>query len=327
MNKPPLSRRHLLRLGAVLASAPAALAWGQESYPVRPIRLIVPFAPGGATDVVARILAQKLPEVLGQAVVVDNRPGANGLIGTEAVARAAPDGYTLLLNTAGAQTLSPLLYKANFDPLKSFAPISLLASIGLVVVVNPAVPASSMQEFVALARARGRSMSMSTGSSMIELIEAQLKSVAGIPEVVSVPYKGTGPQLAAVVSGEADLTVDPFTGLQLIKTGKLRPLAVLSATRSPALPHVPTMEEAGFPGMNFMSWAGLLAPAGTPAAITSRLHQAVTRVLAQPEVRRQFAALDYEVLDTGPEQLSETIASDLARWAALIKSTGYSVKP
>ncbi|MDQ0142363.1 Bug family tripartite tricarboxylate transporter substrate binding protein [Cupriavidus necator] len=314
-------RRRLLLCAALLGTMPA-LAWS-DTYPSKPIRMVVPFAPGGATDVVARLISQKLGEALKQSVVVENRPGANGIIGTDVVARAAPDGYTLLLNSAGAQTLSPVLYKAGYEPLKSFAPISQISNIGFVMVVHPSVPAKTVQEFVALAKAKSRPLSLSAGSSMIELIGATFKSAAGTPDVVSVSYRGTGPQMQAVVSGEVDMTIDPFNGMAMIKAGKLRPLAVFASKRSPALPEVPTMQEAGFDGMAFNSWAGLLAPAGTPREIVTRLNQEMNRILAQPDIRQRLAAIDYEVVGGTPEQFAATIAEDAARWAKIVKDTNY----
>ncbi|MGO4326633.1 tripartite tricarboxylate transporter substrate binding protein [Cupriavidus sp. 2TAF22] len=318
------SRRRWLLCAALLTCLPGA-AWS-DGYPSRPIRMVVPYAPGGATDVVARLVSQKLAEALKQPVVVENRPGANGIIGTDAVARAAPDGYTILLNTAGAQTLSPVLYKAGYEPLKSFAPISLISSIGFVMVVHPSVPAKTVQEFVALARAKSRPLSLSAGSSMIELIGETFKATAGTPDVVSVSYRGTGPQMQAVVAGEVDMTIDPFNAMAMIRAGKLRPLAVLSPRRSPALPDVPTMQEAGIQGLNFNSWAGLLAPAGTPREIVARLNQEIVRIVAQPDIKARLAAIDYEAVGSTPEQFATIIADDAARWARLVKDTNYKDK-
>ncbi|WER48638.1 tripartite tricarboxylate transporter substrate binding protein [Cupriavidus sp. WKF15] len=317
----PNFRRRLMLCATVLGAMPA-LAWS-DTYPNKPIRMVVPFAPGGATDVVARLISQKLGEALKQSVVVENRPGANGIIGTDVVARAAPDGYTLLLNTAGAQTLSPLIYKAGYDPLKSFEPISLISNIGFVMVVHPSVPARTVQEFVALAKSRTRPLSLSAGSSMIELIGASFKATAGTPDIVSVSYRGTGPQMQAVVAGEVDMTIDPFNSIAMIKAGKLRPLAVLSDKRSPALPDVPTMQEAGYSGMAFGSWAGLLAPAGTPKEIITRLNKEVTRIVAQPDIREKLAAIDYDAVGSTPEQFARTIADDTARWKKIVKETNY----
>ncbi len=315
-------RRQLLGAATAGAALAAAPAFGQE-YPGRALRIIVPFAPGGATDVVARILSQKLGEALKQPVVVDNRPGANGAIGTEAVARAAPDGYTLLLNTAGAQTLTPVLQKTGYEPLASFAPISLISTVGLVLVVHPSVPANTLQELVALVTSKKRPMSYSAGSSIIALIGEQFKASLGANDLVIASYKGTGPQLQAVVAGEVDMTVDPFNGLPLIRSGKLRPLAMCGPKRSPSLPDVPTMQEAGMPEMTFASWSGLLAPAGTPQAIVRRLHAEVARLVATPEVRDALLRVDYEPVGSTPEQFAATIAEDAARWARLVKSSNF----
>ena len=319
-----LQRRSLVLAAAAAALAPRARAQAAD-WPSRPIRLVVPFAPGGATDVVARLFAQRLADALKQPVVVDNKAGANGIIGTTEVARAAPDGYTLLMNTAGAQVLSPALYKAGYEPLASFAPVSLLAHIGLVLVVNPSLGVSNVQDFIALARKPGKSLNFAGGSSMISLIGEQLKATIGAGDMVVAAYKGTGPQLQAVVGGEADVSVDPFVGLQLIRSGKIKALAVLSPKRSPALPDVPTADEAGLKGMSFGSWAGLLAPAGTPPAIVKRLNAELLKILALPEVREQLAKIDYEPVGSSPEQFAQVIAEDAERWARLVKERNFKV--
>ena len=319
--RPSLPSRLLL---AALVTCASGAAWA-ESYPSRPIRLVVPFSPGGATDTVARLMSQKLSESLGQSVVVENKPGANGLIGTDLAARAAPDGYTLLLNTAGAQTLTPVLYKTDYEPLKSFEPISLIASIDFVVVVHPSVAANTIGELVDLAKKDSDSVSMSVGSSMITLIGERFKSTIGAPRMISAAYKGTGPQLTAVLAHEVDMTFDPFNSMEMIKAGKLRPLAVLSPKRSPALPDVPTMEEAGIPDMNFSSWAALLAPAGTPQHIVERLHKATVQILQQPEVQQQLARIDYGVVASTPAELAATITQDVERWKKIVKESGYKV--
>ena len=318
------SRRQWLGNAAAASALAAWPAWADD-YPSRPLKLVVPFAPGGATDVVARIVSQKLAEALKQPVVVENRPGANGAIGTEAVARAAPDGYTLLLNTAGAQTLTPFLQKTGYEPLASFTPISLISTVGLVLVVNPAVPANTLQELVELIKSKKRPMSYSAGSSIIALIGEQFKATLGASDLLIASYKGTGPQLQAVVSGEVDMTVDPFNGLQLIRSGKIRPLAMCGPKRSPSLPQVPTMQELGLPDMTFASWAGLLAPAGTGAAIVRRLHAEVTRIVALPEVRDALLKVDYEPVAGTPEQFAATISEDAARWARLVKASNFKV--
>lgn len=317
------TRRRLVFTAALLTGfCGQALA---QSYPNKPIKIIVPYAPGGATDVVARLVSQKLATALGQAVTVENKAGANGIIGTEAVATAAPDGYTLLMNTAGAQTLNPVLYKTKYEPLKSFEPISLIANIGFVMVVHPSLPVKTVQEYIALVKSKSKPMSYSSGTAMIELVTESFKSAAKVPEIASIPYKGTGPQMTAAVAGEVEMTVDPFVSIPMIKAGKLRPLAVFSATRSPALPDVPTMKEAGVPGLNFNSWAALLAPAGTPKEIVNKLYTEVSKIVATKEIQDRLAALDYEPINSTPEQLATTINEDVARWQKIVKETNYKV--
>ena len=328
MRMTQISKRHFIRLAALGALTYATTSVTQaDTYPSRPIRMVVPYAPGGATDVVARLVAQKLSVSLKQQVVVENKAGANGMIGTEFVARAAPDGYTLLMNTAGAQTLNPVLYKTNYEAVKSFAPVAQIANIPFVMVVHPSLPVKTVQEYIALAWAKTRPMSLSSGTAMIELVSETFKSVVKTPDVAIIPYKGTGPQMAAAVAGEVEMTIDPFVSLPMIRAGKLRPLAVLSATRSPALPDVPTMQESGVQGMNFNSWAGLLAPAGTPKEVVNRLSEEVSRIVALQEVRDQLATLDYEPVNSSPEKFAAILTNEVTRWTKIVKDTGYKAAP
>ncbi len=327
LNKFRQRRSVLLAMGALTLSAALPLqAQAQDvgDWPNKPIHLIVPYAPGGATDVTARIVAHRLGERLGQSVVVENRGGANGTIGTSAVARAKPDGYTLLLNTAGAQTLSPLLYDtADYKGLESFEPISLIARLSFVLVTHPEVPANTVQELVALIKKNPNDFSISSGSAIMGLINEHFKSIIGVPEVVNAQYRGTGPQLTAVVSGEVQMTFDPFHGLAMIEAKRVKPLAVLSEKRSSVLPDVPTMKEAGIDGMEFSSWAAMLAPKGTPQPIVDKLHAELTAVLEMPEVRDQLENIDYEVVGSTPQELADTITSDTARWAEILKTSPF----
>ena len=314
--------------GLTLAFAPQAeaattTATTTETWPNRPVRMVVPFAVGGATDVVARLVAEKLSTALGQPVVVDNRGGANGVIGTELAARATPDGYTLLLNTAGAQTLSPYIQTAHYHPLDSFEPISLIARIGLVLIAHPSLPVQSVQDLQALLKKPdAKPLSMSSGSSMIGLISDQLIQVLGA-DIVNAQYKGTGPQLQALVAGEVDLTIDPFVGMAMITAGRARPLAVFSDQRSPALPDVPTMKEAGIDGMSFGSWAGLLAPKGTSAPIITRLNRELQQIIERPDVREAFRRIDYEPVGGTPEAFATVIRDDARRWERIAKTSKY----
>jgi tripartite-type tricarboxylate transporter receptor subunit TctC len=319
-----LRRRAMVALALGLAVSSPASA---DSYPSKPIRMIVPYAAGGATDLVARLIAQHLGAGLKQPVVVENRPGANGVIGTEAAAKAAPDGYTLLMNTAGAQTLNPVLFKVGYDPVRSFEPIAHIATIPLVLIVNPALPARTLQDYVALARAKGSPMSYASGTAMIELVTETFKTSAKIPDVQAVSYKGTGPALTAVAGGEVQMAIDPFVSIPMIKAGRVRPLAVLSPTRSSALPEVPTMVELGYRDMVFFSWAGLLAPAGTPKEIVGRVAEEMSRIMAMPSVRERLLGFDFEPVNGTPAQFRQMMVDETARWHAIVKATGYKATP
>ncbi|UUX97350.1 tripartite tricarboxylate transporter substrate binding protein [Aquabacterium sp. J223] len=287
--------------------------------------MIVPFAPGGATDVVARLVAERLSVALGQPVALDNRAGANGIIGTDAVAKSAPDGYTLLMTTGGAQTVSPSLYPLPYDSIKDLAPISMVATLGTMIVVHPSVPAKTLQEFIALAKANPGKYNYATGSSLINLVGETFKLATGT-DIVAIPYKGTAPQLSAVLAGEAAMTIDPFTAVQHVKSGKLRALAVLSPKRSSLLPEVPTLQEAGVSGVELDAWAGMLAPAGTPAPVIRRLHAEITKIVATPDFRERLAALNYEPAGTTPEQFMQLIVADTAKWAKAVKATNFKVQ-
>lgn len=318
-------RRRALLIGfAALAATNALTAQAADEYPARPIRIVVPYAPGGSTDVVARLLAEKLSQALKQAVVVENKPGANGIIGAELVARAAPDGYTLLFPAGSVLALSPLLYKTNFDPVKSFAPISMLASWSLVLVANPNVPATTVKELIDLARSGKRPTSFAAGTSGYSLMCEQLKLLVGAPDMINVPYNGSGPQTQAVIGGQADIMIDTFNSLQMIRAGKLRALGLFSDQRSPTLPDVPTMKEQGV-DMSTKGYAALLAPAGTSPAIVQRLQTEVAKVAAMPEVRQKFASLEYDAVGSSSEELAAAIAEDIERYRKMAKDTNFKL--
>jgi tripartite-type tricarboxylate transporter receptor subunit TctC len=322
VNRRPRSIRRIL-IGATLLLPVLARAF--DAYPARPVRLVVPFAAGGTSDVVARLLATKLGESLKQNVFVDPKPGANGIIGTDTVAKAAPDGYTLLLTVASAQTLTAALYKLPFDPVKDFAPVSLVANLGGVLLVNAGVPARTVQEFAAEARKRPGRFRYGAGTSLLRLIGEQLKQATGA-DITMVPYKGTAPQLAAVVGGEVDAVVDPFVGMSFIKSGKLRPLAVVMSKRSPLLPDVPTLEESGIRGISLDTWAAVLAPAGTPPEIVAKLSAEIARIVALPDVRERLGALNYEPIGSTPAELARTIDADIAKWRRVVKESNYKAE-
>jgi tripartite-type tricarboxylate transporter receptor subunit TctC len=318
-----MQRRPLIL--SALAGAVTALPVLADTWPSKPIRLVVPFAPGGATDVVARIISQKLADGLGQPVVIDNKAGANGIVGTDVVAKAAPDGYTLLLTVASAQTLTPALYKLPFDPLKDLAPISIVANLGGVMVVHPSVPAKTMQEFIALVRSKPGKYDFAAGTSLIQLIGENFKKATGA-YIVPIPYKGTGPQLAAVLAGEVAMTIDPFTAVSHIKAGRLRALAVLLPKRSPLLPDVPTMIEVGVQGVELNSWAGLLTPTGTPKPVIARLHEEIRKIVAMPDVKERLASLNYEPVGNTPEQFAALMVTETAQWAKVVKETNFKIE-
>ncbi|MFL6572768.1 MAG: Bug family tripartite tricarboxylate transporter substrate binding protein [Burkholderiales bacterium] len=309
----------LLSLFLWIAQAPA------QTYPEKPVRLIVPFSAGSAVDTLARIPAQKLSELWGQQVVVDNRVGANGTIGTEAAAKAPADGYTLVLaNDAGLAT-SPALYpKLPYDPLRDFAPIALAASIPVVLVVNASFPASSVQELVSQARANPGKINYASGGngSAQHLPMEMFKLAAGI-DLVHVPYKGLGPAFNDVVAGQIPVM---FAGVSNVfphlKSGRIRALAIGSAKRSGALPDLPTMQEAGIAGFDYAAWAGFLAPAGTPASLIDKINSDLRKVLGLPEVRDKLIALGFEVSPGTPQEFGAKIEREIAKVAKVVKEAG-----
>ncbi len=310
---------------AVLAAATAGAQAPAPTYPTKPIRLVVPFPPGGVTDRLARTMSQKLHEAWAQPVVVDNRPGAGGTIAAEAVAKAAPDGYTLMLGHIGTHAVNASLYPAlPYDPVKDFAPISLLVSVPNLVLAHPSVPAGSMRELIALARARpGKMNYASPGSgSSTHMTGELLKFLAGI-DVVHVPYKGPGPAQAAVLAGEVDLLFDPIASTYPhVKAGRLKGLAVTSAERSPVAPEIPTVAEAGVPGFEIVVWVGAFAPAGTPPAIVRRLNAELVRSLDAPDLRGPLVQQGVTPVGSTPEQLVAHVQREVAKWARVVKETG-----
>ena len=312
---------------AALAAAGGALAQAL-TYPTKPIRLVVPFPPGGATDILARDVAQKLTEAWGQAVVVDNRPGAGANIGTELVAKAPPDGYTLLMGTVGTHAINPSLYaKLPYDHIKDFAPVILVAGVPNVLVVNPALPVNSVAELIAYAKANpGKLNFASSGSgTSIHLSGELFKVMAGV-QMIHIPYKGSAPAVQDLIGGQVQLMFDNLPpSLPQIKAGKLRALAVTSTTRAPALPDVPTMAEAGLPGFEASSWFGILAPAGTPPAIVAKLNAEIAQWLATPEAKEKLAKQGASAAGGSPDDFARHIAAETAKWAKVVKDSGAKV--
>lgn len=309
-------------MALVLASAVAA---GAQTWPTRPIRLIVCYAPGGVTDVIARLVAQPLSEALGQSIVVENKPGANGMIGSEIVAGSAPDGYTLLMYVDGNTVLPSIMKKMPFAPLKAFAPITVLGRGSHVIVAHPTLPVRSLSELIAYAKGHPGELSYASPglASPQSLSLEAIKKASGI-DIVHIPYKGGGQAIADVASGQVKLGVLGMApALPHIKSGKLVALAVTGGTRSPLLPDVPTVADAALPGFETVQWQGIAAPAGTPPQIIGRLHDELVRIMAMPAVveRLKSIGMDNSTSPT-PDDFRRMIESDLQRWPAIVQAAG-----
>jgi tripartite-type tricarboxylate transporter receptor subunit TctC len=320
----------LLRNRAALAASLALFlplafhgAAAQEKYPSRTVHVIVPTPAGGPVDVMARLVANQISPALGQNVIIDNRGGAGNTIGSAEAARATPDGYTLLYSSSSGLVIAPMLQKnAGYDPLKSYDPVALVAATANILVVHPSVPAKSVAEFIALAKAQPGKVNFSSGGigTLPHLIGEYFKSHAGI-DVVHVPYRGGGPSVQDVVAGHIQFTFEGISVLlPLIQTGQLRALAVTSAKRSPLLPDVPTMIESGFPDFSTSAWTGLLAPAGTPPDVIAKLNGAVNASLKSPEMKAALDRLAGDALGGPPAELTKVIESDIGKWAPIIKA-------
>ncbi len=310
-------------LGVLLcALAPGAFA---QAFPNHAIRLVVPFPAGGTTDILARDVAKQLTETLGQAVVVDNRPGAGGNIGADIVAKAAPDGYTLLMGTVGTHAINPSLYaKMPYDHVKDFTPVVLVAGVPNVLVVNPSVPVNTVADLIKLAKAKPGSINFASSGSgtSIHLSGELFKTMAGV-DMTHVPYKGSSPALTDLMGGQVQIMFDNLpSSLPLIKSGKLRAVAVTSLKRAPALPDVPTIAESGLPGFEASSWFGILAPAGTPAPIVARLNAEVNKWLQSPQAKQQLLTQGAEPAGGPPETFVAHIRAETEKWAKVVKASG-----
>ena len=316
-------------MGIVALAGPAAPGALGQSYPVKPIRIIIAQAPGSATDVVSRIIGNKLGESLGQPLVVDARPGAGGTLGTELAARAAPDGYTLFMANNSTHGSNPALYaKLPYDAVRDFAPIIYAVATPYVLSVPPSLPVKTVKELIALAKARpGQINYASAGNgSTHHLCGELLKTMAGI-DIVHIPYKGTTPAITALLGGEVSVMFATVTGIQPhLKSGRARALAVTTPKRSNMLPEVPTVAEAALPGFEMLSWFGLLAPAGTPAAIVTRLNADTAKVLEIAEVRAALTAQGFEVIAGSPAQFGDYIRREIEKITKLAKATGIKAE-
>ena len=300
-----------------------------QAYPSKPIRWIVTYPPGGPTDLIARAVGAKLSVAWGQQVVIDNRAGAGGAIGTELAAKSVADGYTLLFGTSGGLTINPaLISKLPYDPVRDFAPVSLLVINPQILVVHPSVPVSTVKELVAYAKARpGKLNYASVGQgSPNQLGMELLKTLTGI-DLVHVPYKGTGPAVTDLLGGQVQLMFNSMPSvLPLVKTGKLKGLAVGSAHRSPAAPDIPTVAEAGVPGFENVTWYGMFAPAKTPAEIIARLNSEVVKILADPEMAQRFASQGSEPRSSTPAELAAFMRVEAVRWGKVITAAGIKLE-
>jgi len=315
--------RLMFALAAALAASTPLLA---QTYPSKPIRLVVPAAPGGGTDIIARAIAPKLGELLGQLAVIENRAGGGTNIGTEFVARAVPDGHTLLMASTPHAINPSLFAKLAFDPIRDFTPVSLLATVQTVLVVHPSLPARTVKEFIALAKARPGQLAAGTSAGTSQFLAVELlKSMAGI-DIVNVPYKGAGAALTDTLGGHVQFQVNTLVAtLPHIEAGRLRAIAVCGPTRSALLPKVPTVGET-LKGFESAGWYGLLGPAGLPREVVARLHGAFRAAMSDTSVRERFTTQGVDVVAGTPEELGAFIAREIPKWAAVVKAAGLKLE-
>jgi len=321
-------RRTVLKIGIGAAAALAIQGAAAQAWPAKPITLVVPFATGGTTDVLARAVGQELSTALGQPVVVESKPGAGATLGADYVAKAKPDGHTLLMGAVHHTIATSVYKKLPYDFQKDLAPVSLVALVPNVLVVNPKVPAKNVAELVALAKADpGKLTYGSNGNGTGQhLIGAQFESMAGV-NILHVPYKGSGPLTTDLLGGQITMSFDTVTPvLPHIKAGKLRALAVTTNKRSVALPDVPTLDEAGLKGFNLGTWFGILAPAGTPAPIIDRVSKEIARIVNQPEFKKKMEELGAETIGSTPAQMARQIKDDTDRFAKLVKDAKVTIE-
>ena len=315
-------------MGAIALALLQPYATQAQSYPNRPIRMVVPFPPGGPNDVIGRLLAQKISEPLGQQVVLDNRGGAGGIIGTDIVAKAAPDGYTILFSGTASLSINPSLYlKLPYDPLKDFSHITLVGTAPSILVMHPAVPVKTIKDLIDLAKAKPGKLNFASAGigTPPHLAGEMFNSMTGV-QMVHVPYKGGGPALTDLIAGQVEMYFAGIsTALPLIKDGKLRAIAVTSARRTAIMPEMPTIAESGLPGFEIGNWYAIVAPAGTPRPIVMRLNSELNKALAMADVKKRFLDLAADPIGSTPEELAAYNKSEIEKWAKLIKLAG--IKP
>ena len=319
--------RSFARILAACAMAAVAAPLGAQEYPAKPVRIIIGFPPGGATDLVSRLMAPKFADLLKQQFIVDNRPGANGTIGSDLAAKAAPDGYTIHLATVGSLVLSPATGKVPYDPIKDFAPISQAVALQNIFIVHPTLPVRSMKELIALAKAKPGALNFaSSGAASPGHLAGELfKSMAKV-DLVHVPYKGGGPALIDLIAGHIEIFVAVIsTATPQVKAGKARALAVTGPKRAASLPDVPTVAEAALKGYEATNWYGYVVPAATPRPIIERLHQATVTVLDMRDIRKALFDQGIEAAPSSPERFAAYIKSETAKWTKVIKAAGIKV--
>lgn len=320
--------RMIANLFAVLALAAISAASSAQGFPNKPIRLIVAFSAGGPTDVLARAIGQKLSETLGQQVAIDNRPGAGGNIGSEIVAKAPPDGYTLVMGIVGTHAINASLYrKMPYDAVKDFAPVILTASATITLVAHPSVPAKSIKELIVLAKSKPRQLNFaSPGSGTPQHLAGELfKTMAGV-DIVHIPYRGAAPAVIDLLGGQVSLAfVSLPAALPHVKAGKLTALGISASKRSAVAPDVPTIAESGLPGYEAENWYGVLAPAGTPREIVNKLNSEIVKVLRMPEVKERLHSQGFDTLSSTPEEFAAYIKSEIVKWAKVVKDSGAKV--
>jgi tripartite-type tricarboxylate transporter receptor subunit TctC len=329
-----IARRAVLSLGlacslVVSLGALNGTADAQAPYPTRPVRIIVPFVAGGTTDIFARLVGEKLSQSLGQQFIIDNRGGAGGNIGADAVAKADPDGYTLVMGTVGTHAINASLYaRMPYDAVRDFVPVAYVAGVPNLMVVNPKnVRATDVKGFIAEAKAAPKPLNMASSGNgtSIHLSGELFKQMAGI-DMAHVPYRGSGPAVNDLIGGQVDVMFDNLpSSIEHAKAGSLRALAVTSSKRSPAMPDTPTLHEAGLPGFDATSWFALFAPKGTPAEIVTRLNGAVRQALDTPELSKRFAELGGDIVPMSPEELGRYVAAEHEKWAKVVKASGAKV--
>ena len=316
-----------LQLAVALVTIVAGWPAIAQGYPAGPVRVIVPFPPGGGVDGAGRLISQKLSEALGKQFIVENRPGANGMIGSELAAKSAKDGYTLMVNGANFVTTPSLYGKVTYDPVRDFEPLSLLALAPNVLVVHPSLPAKTVKELVALARARpGEVNYAGSGSGSTPHLAAELFNTLAKVTMVHVPYRGTGPAIVGLMSGEASVMFMPTTNaVPLVRSGRLRALAVTSRERVPAMPELPTVSESGLKGYESSQWYGLLAPAGAPADVLGLLSAQVMKIMQAPDMKQRLTGEGLVAVGSTREQFTAHIKTELTKWAKVIKASGAKV--